>query len=238
MSNVFIPKGKRVKLTLRDAALLRRGEEKRHHFKVDIVLSDGGDSLNGMPEWVQNAYTNLIKTGNLSTLQKFDVRLENATVEMFPTPKGRRFFSPIMDATLSSFLMTRTGKGDEDAVVTLSFSAYFPGRKEIHEWTFDHKTANFWAAFEEAQQDLNFAGTGAEDDDGQDELDLDDAGAEDAGNSAIGDEDEEEEDEVAAAPSESQSAKAARIRKEAEKNAAEAPPAARQPISLTRPVTH
>jgi hypothetical protein len=174
MPNVFIPKGKRIKLTIRDAALLRRGEEKRHHFKVDVVLSDGGDALNGMPEWVQNAYTSLIKTGNLATLQKFDVRLENATVEMFPTPKGRRFFAPIMDATLSSFIMTRTGKGDEDAVVTLSFSAYFPGRKEIHEWTFDHKTANFWAAFEEAQGDLNFQAKpgDSEDVDDQEELNL------------------------------------------------------------------
>jgi hypothetical protein len=194
MPNVFIDKGKRVKLTLRDAALLRRGEEKRHHFKVDIVLSDGDDALNGMPEWVQNAYTNLIKTGNLATMQKFDVRLENATVEMFPTPKGRRFFSPIMDATLSSFVMTRTGKGDEDAVVTLSFSAYFPGRKEIHEWTFDHKTANFWAAFEEAQGDLNFAGTGAEDDD-QEDLPLGEEDDEDGDDAS---EDDEEEDEIEA----------------------------------------
>jgi hypothetical protein len=176
MAITFIQKSKRVKLTLRNAALLRKGEEKRHHFKLELNLSEGDDTLTGLPDWMQNAYTNLIKSANLTDCQKFGkLRFENMSLEMFPTFKGKRFFSIINGATLGAFVMTRTGEGDEDAEVRLTFSAYFAGRREIHDWTFDHSKADFWMAFDSPQGELNLAGAqpGAGEDVSQDELDLD-----------------------------------------------------------------
>jgi|GEM_PF-6994947 len=198
MSIPFISKGKRVKLTLRNAALLRKGDEKRHHFKLELNLSDGGDTLNGLPEWMQNAYTNLIQSGNLTDLQKFGkLRFDNMSLDMYPTYRGRRFFSIINGATLASFAMMRTGEKDEDAEVRLSFSAYFAGRREIHDWTFDHSRADFWMSFDAPQGELNLAGTqpGASEDVGQDELDLDDDEEDETDDEEDDDEDDEDEDE-------------------------------------------
>ena len=152
MSNAFI--SKRVKVSLHDATLLRRGDEKRHHFRVSINLSDDG-VLSGTPEWVQNCYTLLEKSGNQADdLKSKRVVLENMSLGFYPTDKARsKFFSQVTDATLSKFSMQRVGKGD-DASVVLHFSIKMPARKEIHDWTFDHKNADFWMDFEQMQGDL------------------------------------------------------------------------------------
>ena len=189
----FIKKDQRVKLTLRDSHLLRRGEEKRHHFKLELTLSEGDDTLTGLPEWIQNAYTNLVKSGNLTDLSKFGkLRFENMTLELYSTPRTKqRFFSVINGATLSKFVMTRTGEEDEDAVVALSFSAHFPGRKDVHDWTFDYKNAAFWMAFDDPQGELNLAGkpTVVEDDEDEAEETVSDDEDDDE------DEDDDDEDE-------------------------------------------
>jgi hypothetical protein len=152
MPDQFIDK--RVKVRLHDATLLRRGDEKRHHFRVSINLSEEG-VLAGTPEWVQNCFTLLQKSGNQADdLKSKRVMLENVSLGFWPTEKARsKFFSQVMGATLSKFSMQREGKG-EDADVALYFSIKTPARKEIHAWTFDHKSADFWMDFEQMQGDL------------------------------------------------------------------------------------
>lgn len=144
---------KRVKVKLHDATLLRRGDERRHNFRLSINLSEEG-ALIGLPEWVQNIYSLMQKAENRADDTKSKTVLENMSLGCWLTEKTRsKFFSQIMGATLSKFSLVRDGKGDE-ADILLYFNAHFPGRKEVHEWTYDHKNADFWMDFEPMQGDL------------------------------------------------------------------------------------
>lgn len=238
MPPLFLPKSTRAKLHLSKQDLLKRSaEDKRQTFSVFIALSDG-NALVGMPDWVQNAYTQMVRIANKSKKQVFDVVIANCFIEMFGTEKTKsKLFSIIQAATLSNFTMERTGKDEEDVAVKLAFKISFNARKEIYDWFWDAKKDDFWACFEESQQDLSFqAARDAEADSTNEADDDEDAEQEDLpledDEDDEDEEDEEEEDESEDEPaeleaSESQSAKAARIRKEAEANAANASPAAR-----------
>lgn len=162
--SVFVAQDKRVKVTIHDTQLLRKNDEKRHKFNMSVTLTDGDDTMVGMAGWVQNAYAAMLKSANLKKRDDFEARFENIAIEFFPTFKGRRFFAIIVGATLSGFRMERVGKGD-DCDVLLHFTAKFPGRKEIHEWTFDHKSAECWASFEQQQGQLNLEGDQESDED-------------------------------------------------------------------------
>jgi hypothetical protein len=235
MPPLFLPKSTRAKLHLSKQDLLKRSaEDKRQTFSVFIALSDG-NALVGMPDWVQNAYTQMVRIANKSKKQVFDVVIANCFIEMFGTEKTKsKLFSIIQAATLSNFTMERTGKDEEDVAVKLAFKISFNARKEIYDWFWDAKKDDFWACFEESQQDLTFAAARdaeSESDDDSDDDEEEDAEQEDL---PLDDEDEDEDDEEddedepeELEASESQSAKAARIRKEAEVNAANAAPAAR-----------
>lgn len=154
MAEQFIDK--RIKVTLHDATLLRRGEERRHHFRMSINLSEDG-ILVGLPEWMQNSFTLAQKAANRADGIKSKTILETMSLGFWSTEKTRtKFFSQVIGATLSKFVFQREGQGD-DADVRLYFSAYFPGRKEIHEWTYDHKAADMWMDFEQQQGDLGMA---------------------------------------------------------------------------------
>lgn len=241
MPPLFLPKSTRCKLHLSKQDLLKRSsEDKRQTFSVYCMLSDGNATI-GMPDWVQNAYTQMIKIANKSKKQVFDVVIPNCFIEMFATEKTKsKLFSIIKEATLSNFTMERTGKDEEDVAVKLTFKISFSARKEIYDWFWDAKKDDFWACFEESQQDLTFAAARDAESDSEDDEDSDeDEEAEQEDLPLDEDDDEEDEDLEDEEPIvESQSAKAERIRKEALKNAAAAPPAARPAISLTRPVTH
>lgn len=236
----FIPKGKRINVSMLANSFNR--QSRRHTLRFGFDLSAGDSTLVGLPEWLQTAYTNIVRTGNLTRMQQFDIVLTAMTVECFSTEKARRpDWAVMFKANLSKFAMTRTGESDEDAAVKLQFIAEFDALKECHDWIFESKKANFWLAFEASQQALNLSGeqtdaAGSDDDESDDEEDasqenlpLDDEDDDsDEDESDDDDEDDEDEDEPAELEaSESQSAKAARIRKEAEANAANAAPAAR-----------
>jgi hypothetical protein len=144
----------RKKFRLRDSTLLRRGDEKRHSFVFEQTLSVGDDTMNGMPEWVHTAYNTMLKSANRQKKIVFDERIENVAIDFFATPKSRtRIFTTVIGATLGKFTVERTGKED-NVDVTLIFTCIFPGRKEIHDWTWDHKKADFFASFEPQQSDI------------------------------------------------------------------------------------
>jgi hypothetical protein len=149
---------KRIKCTLTDAHLLRRGDERRHKFTVAVSFDDGGYNLAGMTEWVQNAYNQVQKSANKTDELKSKTVLENMSIEFFSTEKTKTAFFPIVtQATLRGFRFFKTGKGDQ-ASVSLIFDAIFAGRKEIHDWTYDHKNADIWVGFEQAQMAMEYKG--------------------------------------------------------------------------------
>lgn len=176
MSEQFI--AGRKKFRLREANLLLKGVEKRHSFVFECTLTDGDDTMNGFPEFIQNAYTIMLKSANRQKRIAFDERIENVAIEFWSTFKIRtRVFPVVIGATLAKFNMERVGKTDE-ADVVLTFTAVFLGRKEIHEWTWDHKKHDFWASFEPQQGSL--LDSSAENGEGEDvEDDVDDDESED-----------------------------------------------------------
>lgn len=143
----------RKKFRLKDATLLRRGEDRRHSFVLEQVLTEGDDTMNGMPEFICVAYNTMIKSANRQKRMVFEERFENVAFEAFPTFKGRRAFPIVIGAQLYGFIMERIGKG-EDADVVLRFVVLFSSTKQVHDWTYDHKRADFWAQFEEQQGNL------------------------------------------------------------------------------------
>jgi len=162
---------KRIRVTLHGADLLRIRDEKRHHFRMSINLSEDG-MLAGFAEWVQNNYSHMQKSINSADKTKLAKKLESMSLGFWATEKIRsKFFSQVNEATLTGFRMERHGDGDE-AQVFLYFSAYFPGREEIHAWTWDHKTMDFWMDFEQQQRDLDLE-EADEDDDVEDDEDED-----------------------------------------------------------------
>jgi hypothetical protein len=253
MPPLFLPKSTRAKLHLSKQDLLKRSaEDKRQTFSVFCSLSDG-NAMTGMPDWVQNAYTQMIRIANKSKKQVFDVVIPNCFIEVFGSLKTKsKLFAIIKEATLSNFTMERTGKDEEDVAVKLSFKISFAARKEIYDWFWEAKKDDFFASFEESQQDLSFQAARDAQTDSDDEDDSDEDDEEEQEDLPLDDDEEEEEDEddsddnegdeveeaSPAAVAESQSARAIRIRKEAEKNAAATPPAARPAFTVTRPATH
>jgi hypothetical protein len=188
---------KRTRVSLPDAKLLRRGDEKRHNFSLSINLSEG-NAIVGMPAWIQDAYTHLSKSQSRTADAKFNVKLMNMTLDFFSTEMtGGAFFSVVTDATLTKFSMKRKGDGDE-ADVILSFTAYFPGRREIHDWTFDHKNADFWMEFEQQQGELNLSGDVTSTSESDDDEEEDDEGESDEDDDEDEDDATEDEDDLEA----------------------------------------
>ena len=225
----FLPKGKRIHLKLRKATLNRGGSTRQHNFNLMLDLTAGDDTLTGLPEWIQNAYTNLARIGNCTALQKFDVAFNDVVLEFYGSAKARaKLFPVILKAKLSKFVMERTGTEDEDVEVKLTFTALFDTTKQVYDWVYEEDDTEFWMSAESPQQELNLSGDNAaasddEDDEDDDSEDEDEEESDDDEN----DEEEDEEQEASAPIAESQSAKAVRIRKEAEINAIAAAPAAR-----------
>lgn len=155
MPPLFLDKSKRVPLHLIKQDFVKLSDENRRlTFHVSIPLDDG-NNLMGMPDWVQNFFTVMVKVANKGKKQVFDNVVPNCFVEMFATEKTKtKLFSIVNEATLSGFSMERTGKDDEDVAVKLSFKISFAARKEIYDWAYDTKKTTFWAAFEESQQEL------------------------------------------------------------------------------------
>lgn len=169
---------KRIRVTLHGADLLRIRDEKRHHFRMSINLSEDG-MLAGFAEWVQNNYSHMQKSINSADKTKLAKKLESMSLGFWATEKIRsKFFSQVNEATLTGFRMERHGDGDE-AQVFLYFSAYFPSREEIHAWTWDHKTMDFFMDFEQQQGELSLDGEDDADGPGDDEFDEDDDELED-----------------------------------------------------------
>lgn len=206
---VFLPKGKRIHLKLRKATLNRGGSTRQHNFNVEFNLSEGDDTLTGLPEWIQNAYTNLAKLSNVTVAQGFEIVLTDYTLEFYSTAKNRsKMFPVVLKAKLLKFKMTRTGTDDEDVEVKLTFTILFDTSKAIHDWVFDEDETDFWMATEAPQMDLDLAGVQAtapasiaavadeddesdDDDEDDEEDDLDADSDEEDGD----DDDDEEEDE-------------------------------------------
>ncbi|HEV2709131.1 MAG TPA: hypothetical protein VGU67_02860 [Edaphobacter sp.] len=173
MPPLFLEKSKRVPLHLIKQDFIKLSDENRRlTFHVSCPLES--NTLTGMPEWIQNFYTLMIRTANKGKKQIFDEAVHNCFVEMFGTEKTKQKLFPIInEANLTGFAMERTGKDDESAAVKLSFKISFAARKEIYDWAYDTKKTTFWAAFEESQQELyspaNAADSDSDDDDDDDE---------------------------------------------------------------------
>lgn len=169
----FLPKGKRIHLKLRKATLNRGGSTRQHNFKLELDLTEGDDVLTGLPEWMQNAFTNLAQIGNCAEEQKFDVVFNDHTLEFFGSGKAKqKLFPVVLKAKLSKFVMSRTGTEDEDVEVKLVFTALFDTTKQIHEWVFDDEDSELWMSAESPQLDLNLKGVQEkkqEDDEDEDE---------------------------------------------------------------------
>ena len=133
-----------------------------------------------MPLWVtrtgcKNAYTQMVRIANKSKKQQFDVVITNCFIEMFGSEKTKaKLFSIIKEATLSNFTMERTGKDEEDVAVKLAFKISFNARKEIYDWFWEAKKDDFFACFEESQQDLTFQAARDAESDSEEEDDEDD----------------------------------------------------------------
>lgn len=154
----------RKKFRMREYNLLRRKAEKRQSITFEQILSGEDGVMNGMPEFIQTAYTTMLKSSNKQGIVGFDERLENVAIEFWPTEKSRsRFFSIVMSATLANFQMKRQGSGD-DPEILLTFKAIFPAVLEVNAWAFDHSKADFWAEFEPQQGELELAGEAASED--------------------------------------------------------------------------
>lgn len=175
MPPLFLDKSKRVPLHLIKQDFVKLSDENRRlTFHVSCALGEDA-SLAGMPEWVQNAYTQMIRVANKSKKQLFDTVIPNCFVEMFGTEKTKtKLFAIVNEATLSGFTMDRTGKDDDDIAVKLCFKISFAARKEIYDWAYDTKKTTFWAAFEESQQELYREASPSDGDDVDDEEDDDD----------------------------------------------------------------
>jgi hypothetical protein len=180
----FLPKGKRIHLKLRKATLNRGGSTRQHNFKLELDLTEGDDVLTGLPEWMQNAFTNLAQIGNCAEEQKFDVVFNDHTLEFFGSGKAKqKLFPVVLKAKLSKFVMTRTGTEDEDVEVKLVFTALFDTTKQIHEWVFDDEDSELWMTAESPQLDLNLNGVQEkkEDKEEEDEIDAQQRRKEEAG---------------------------------------------------------
>lgn len=184
---------KRVRVTLHDATMIRVAENRRLHLRVSINLSEM-DSLTAMPEWITSNFSLMQKARNKNKKSDLDEKLENVSIGFWSTERIRsRFFSQVMEASLSKFVMERKGEGDE-AVVKLYFSIHFAGRREIHDWTYDHKAADLWMDFEQQQGTLDMEGA-EEESEPEDEEESEDAGEEqedDDANETEGDEEAQE----------------------------------------------
>ena len=192
----FFPKNKRVRLRVHDTGLITLSdEEKRQKFDVSVVLTEGDDTMIGMPEWVQVAYAAMLKSRNLQSNIRFPPKFDGMAIDIFSTPKGKRTFSPIIDGNLFGFEMDRTGT-DEEPQIALYFSMKFPGRKEIHEWTWEHKGQDCFACFEQQQGTLEMHPKPGESEDVSDvelELEADDEEDDDEDDEAVYEEGEDDE---------------------------------------------
>jgi hypothetical protein len=182
----FLPKNKRVQVTIHGYSLNRTNQTQTLRIRFD--LTQGDDTLNGLPEWIQNAFTHMIRTGNCAKKQLFDAVFPAATLECFCSGKAKtRDFLVSKKADLSKFEMTRKGIGD-DASVVLEFIATFPKQTAIHKYIDETPIdEEVWMQFEQAQTALDLSGekTAAETSAPEEEEDSKDD-----------DEDEEEGDEV------------------------------------------
>ena len=217
----FLPRKKRIHLHLSSGTFNRK--TRQHTFKLVLDLTEGDNTLTGLPAWVQNAFTNMAKLVNCNPYQSFEVALNDVVIEFFSTEKARtRMWAPILNARIFDFEMTRTGT-EEDLTIKLSFKAVFAASKDANDFVFDEGDGDFWMSAESPQQELNLSGDNAAATVSDDEDDEEEEEEEDG-------EEDDEEQEASTPIAESQSAKAARIRKEAEANAANAAPAARPPM--------
>ena len=173
---------KRVKVSLHDATMTRKGESRFITLQVSVNLSEG-NTLATMPEWITANYSLMAKSRNKTKKSDLDEKLENMSMGFYSTERIRsKFFSQVNEGTLSGFKMLRFGK-EENPEIRLTFSIMFAGRREIHDWTYDHKTADFWMDFEQQQGTLDMEGAeGSQDDAGEAAKEVEDAeGREDDG---------------------------------------------------------
>lgn len=188
MPPLFLEKNKRVALHLIKQEFVKLSDENRRlTLHVSCILD--AHALTGMPDWIQNAYTLMVRIANKSKKNVFEEAIHNCFVEMYGTEKTKtRLFPIINEANLLKFTMERTGKDDETVAVKLLFQISFAARKEIYDWCYDTKKATFYAQFEESQQELYNPGN--EDDDESD--DSDEEEEEEATQDALPLEDEDE----------------------------------------------
>ena len=166
----FLPKSKRIHLHLSAGTFNRK--TRQHTFKLILDLTEGDNTLTGLPAWVQNAFTNMAKLINCNPYQSFEVALNDTVLEFFPTEKSRtRLWAPILNARLNDFEMTRSGT-EEDLSIKLSFKAVFAASKDANDFVFEEGDGDFWMSAESPQQELNLSGdTAAEEDDEEEEED-------------------------------------------------------------------
>lgn len=148
----FFP-GQRRRMRLGNVELLisnDNSKKKTHKLHVSMDFED--DMLQGIPGWCSEEFTLMMKHGSVGRRYKFEKKYENMTVQIFPTPKGRRQFAPLSGCILQGFQLVRNA--GEEAVVEMEFFIFAPAAIEVHQWAFEHKTMKFFADFDPAQMEL------------------------------------------------------------------------------------
>lgn len=195
----------------------------RMAFTLDLTSGD----VQGMPDWMQDARDFVMRTGQ-TVVEKMSVPGINIVMGDPNLFKKKPVEAPKAD--LRKFVIYSAGDSEEPDTL-LSFVAYAPFSTDLLRWCGQMAGEDFTATFEGATpqpgNDLTLSGEDDEDEEEEPE-EADDEDSED--------EEDEEDDEAIVQPVESQSARAERIRREAIKNAAAAPPAARPAISFTKSV--
>lgn len=173
-------------------SLKTRGGERRVKVKISIPLSNR--STIGIPEWVLDGYTFVVK--DESPYDKTSckgVKFEGMSVSFFTTDEAKRKMSGVgglNGCTMDKFIIERIGEA-EKAEVYISFVIYAPCSKDIIGFFYDHQGATIYSEFDATQATFSYDGEKDDEDEDGDapvgSLDFEAEGKED-----------EEEDEIEA----------------------------------------
>jgi hypothetical protein len=145
----FFPRQRR-RATLKDWSPKRNNEhEKRVLINFTIPLT--GESLVGIPDFVNDAFVAIEKQGNPIEGITLETEIEGVTLEFFDTPEAKRRCYMLTAATLRKFTLHR-----KDEQTVLSFNTTIPRPIEIYEWLDKYEGCDVFISFDATQASLVF----------------------------------------------------------------------------------
>lgn len=145
----FFPRQRR-RTTLKDWSPKRNQEtEKRVLINFTIPLS--GESLVGIPDFVNDAFVAIEKQSNPIEGITLDTEIEGVTLEFFDTPEAKRRCYMLTAATLRKFTLSR-----REEITVLSFNTTVPRPIEIYDWLHKYEGCDCFISFDATQAKLVF----------------------------------------------------------------------------------